>query len=290
MKNYKLSNSFLSIEISDFGAEVRSVKDTNGFEFMWQADPSIWGRTSPILFPIVGKLKNDLLLIKGNQFKMKQHGFARDAYFDVTQQSETAISFELQSNTQFKSVYPFDFKLVVSYLLEQQKLTCNWKVYNTGNEIMYFSIGAHPGFNLIDSIDTYQIIFHNDVDLRQIGLFKGLLDLDNITFNELIVGALELDNTIFENDAMVFEGLSSDELRLQHKYSSHEIILQWSKAPFLGIWAPPKTEAFLCIEPWYGVADPKQGHTDISQKIGINQLNPYEVFEKTISTTFLYPR
>jgi galactose mutarotase-like enzyme len=290
MKQYRLSNSYLSVEISDFGAEVKSVKDANGFEFMWQADPSIWGRTSPVLFPIVGKLKNDLLVIEGNQFSIKQHGFARDSFFEMKLQSEDSISFELHSNDQLKSNFPFDFKLVISYMLEYQKLTCNWKVYNTGNETMYFSIGAHPGFNLIESLDHYRIIFYDDNELNQIGLVDGLLDMDNIVHYKLEKGSLDLHKTIFNQDALVFEGLSSKEVRLQHKNSKHEIIMQWPNAPFLGIWAAKKSDSFVCIEPWYGIADTVKGHTDISQKKGINLLNPNEVFDKTISTTFLYPK
>ena len=290
MKQYRLSNSLLAAEFSDLGAEVKSVKDANGFEFMWQADPSIWGRTSPVLFPMVGKLKNDLLLIEGSQFQMKQHGFARDAYFEVKDQTEVSISFELQSNEQFKSVFPFDFKLVISYMLEQQTLTCNWKVYNIGNELMYFSIGAHPGFNLIESLDHYQIYFHDDNELNRIGLIDGLLDIDNITNFKLELGTIAFHKNIFDQDALVFEGIKSTEVRLQHRNSKHEIIMQWSKAPFLGIWTAKKSDSFVCIEPWYGIADIVNGHEDISQKKGINLLKPNEVFEKAISTTFLYPR
>lgn len=147
--DYQLKNNFLTVTLSDKGAEIQSVKDVNsGREYMWQADPEIWGRHAPVLFPVVGRLKDDQYTYDGKTYHMGQHGFARDAQFTVEEQDDKHIVFLLTSNEDTKKMYPFDFELRVSYSLVNNLLEEHFTVTNTDTKEMIFGIGGHPGFNL----------------------------------------------------------------------------------------------------------------------------------------------
>ncbi|HNG46278.1 MAG TPA: hypothetical protein PK944_01105, partial [Agitococcus sp.] len=135
-----LKNALLEIVINAIGAELKSVKhQQDDIEYMWQADPQFWGRTSPVLFPIVGKLSNNMTQINGQEYQLSQHGFARDCEFECVEQSDDKVSFRLTANDQTKTKYPFDFELFISYILQADRLTVNWQVINPNTEILPFS-------------------------------------------------------------------------------------------------------------------------------------------------------
>ena len=147
--DYQLKNNFLTVTLSDQGAEIQSVKDVNsGREYIWQADPKIWGRHAPVLFPVVGRLKDDQYTYDGKTYHMGQHGFARDSKFTVEEQDDKHIVFLLTSNEDTKKMYPFDFELRVTYSLVNNLLSEHFTVTNTDTKEMIFGIGGHPGFNL----------------------------------------------------------------------------------------------------------------------------------------------
>ena len=147
---YNLHNSQLAIDINSLGAELKSVKHQQlGIEYMWRADPQFWGRTSPILFPIVGRLSNNTTLIDGQAYQLPQHGFARDMTFSCLEQREDYLLFALTATPESKQHYPFDFELLIRYQLQDNKLTVAWQVNNINSVMMPFSIGAHPALSLI---------------------------------------------------------------------------------------------------------------------------------------------
>ena len=144
--NVEIFSSKLSIQMKAAGAEVISVKNSDNLEYMWQGDASIWSRHAPVLFPIVGKLKDDSYIYKGQKYALSQHGFARDMAFKLMQHTANTCTFELSSSSETKTNYPFDFIFQIQYSLQNNVLETKYTVRNSGAEIIYYSLGAHPGF------------------------------------------------------------------------------------------------------------------------------------------------
>ncbi|MFA6260875.1 MAG: aldose 1-epimerase family protein [Bacteroidia bacterium] len=283
-----LRNNRIAIGVHSHGAELRHVTDIEtGFEFMWQADPEIWGRSSPLLFPMVGKLKEDTIIIQGKPYSMSQHGFARDREFVIETQNADQIGYVLTSDSETLSKFPYPFKLRIGYQLEGNCLRCIWSVTNTGKQLMYFSIGAHPGFALIGhKSEDYFIEWENEEIPKRYMLTNGLFNGKTETVHE-VGKILPLNSQLFDHDALVFKDLHSTQLRLVHRHSSHSIKMDFRGFPYLGIWCKKGCNAFICIEPWYGCADHMDGNLDISQKPGILQLKASEEFEAAYTMEFI---
>jgi galactose mutarotase-like enzyme len=282
-----MENDLLAINIAPHGAELTSIRDIRtGFEYLWQADPAVWGRHAPVLFPIVGKVKNNALVVGGKTYPMTQHGFARDLLFTLVSETATSTWYQLQNDAQTLAVFPFPFELQLGYKLEGNTLHCVYKITNTGSDTLYFSIGAHPGFNLpVADLSQYHIIFEQpETAQRQLlseGLFNGTQKPVFTTPTHI-----QLSQSLFEDDAIVLQNLRSSKISLQHQHSNFRIDLQYEGFPYMGIWTPKNCEQYICLEPWCGHADYTGGHTDISTKAGIERLTAGAVFERTYSLTF----
>jgi len=285
---YSISNNQLTVTVKSSGAELISVKSNkNDFEFMWQRDPMYWARTSPVLFPIVGKSKGNQLLYQGKSYLMSQHGFARDQDFMVTQINSTTLHGKLSSSEQTASIYPFSFELGITYQLIENELFNTWSIKNMGSDMMYFSIGAHPAFRLIEGkMEDYYLEFSHPENpvryLLQDGLFDGRKS--NIPFQDTL---LNLKPELFLEDAIVMENIISNEVTLKHHTNAHQVKMRWGNIPYLGIWSPKECNQFVCIEPWYGLSDPILGHSDLSTKKGMIQLEPFNSWEKSYSISFV---
>lgn len=273
-----LNNELLSVGIAKTGAEVKSVRYLpTQTEMMWQGNPAFWGRTSPVLFPIVGRLHQNRLLVNDNAFTLTQHGFARDEDFVITKQQDDMVHFTLQSNTHTRALYPYDFTLEIIYTLSGNSLNVDWHVCNTGAETMYFGIGAHPGFNLPGGMRQYEIVFEKPESASTVLLQDGLLTTYvKPLLNNAVV--LPLHPDLFAADALVFKSIQSEKLLLRNRQTGYSVEVSWKNFPYLGIWSAKGCDAFVCIEPWCGHADPEGGHTDISSKPGMQVLNPGELF------------
>ena len=186
----KISNSILTVEISEHGAELQSIKK-NGKEYLWQGDAKFWGRRSPVLFPNVGRVWNDEYRHAGNTYQIGQHGFARDMDFQVTYKEDDGIVYWLESTPETLGKFPFPFRLMIGYLLDGNKITVKWRVENMGAMDMYFQIGAHPAFyfpNFDPSTDERcYFAFDNTKDLKYISpAEKGCVspELHSLELNE----------------------------------------------------------------------------------------------------------
>lgn len=232
-----LENEFIKVSITSKGAELKSVFDKkNTYEFLWQANETIWGRTAPVLFPVIGKCFNNELLIHGKLYPMSQHGFARDMNFEVIEKTESKIIFQLVSSNETLLKFPFHFDLRLSYTLIKNKIVGGYEILNTGNEMLYFSIGAHPGFNLpTKKLTDYFIEFdQTETDERYL-LNEGLLNGKTET---VFKGTkIELDKILFDKDAIVLKNLQSKKIKLQSKNSTFSIELQCDSFPYFGIWS-----------------------------------------------------
>ena len=279
--NYEIKNRLISAKIDSFGAQLNSLKKTNeNLEYIWQADPKYWNRHAPILFPIVGRLKDDEYFYQGNKYNMTQHGFARDCEFELIKEDETYLKFRLQHSEKSLEIYPFFFDLNLSYELVENKLIISYEVKNKTDDEMLFSIGAHPAFNWpLDNEEKNDCYFEFE-DIKSTKRYflndKGLV-YDNADL-EIKDNKIPLSEELFKDDALVFNDLSIKTVSFKNTKNTNHIRLDFEKFPYLGLWSKPSGAPFLCIEPWYGVADSFDSSKNLEDKKGIITLQKDEIF------------
>ncbi len=279
---YQISNNFITACVKDHGAELFSLK-RNGvdLEYMWQADESYWGRHSPVLFPIVGKLLDDEYVYKDKTYKMTQHGFARDCKFELFEGKKNYLCFKLQSNTETLEKYPFEFELFISYTLIENKLKITYKVVNLSENTMPFSIGAHPAFNWpLDDERRSECYFRFDEtnELERLPLTKNGIS-SRKEYIELFDERLYLNKKIFKHDALVIENLKNKSVIYKNCINDKFVQLDFEGFEYLGLWSKPCGAPFVCIEPWNGIADFTEHNKNIEEKKGIKFLEKNEFFE-----------
>lgn len=281
-----LENEFLKIKVNHHGGELCSlIKKDTGVEYLWQADPTFWGRHAPILFPIVGKLQNDQMMVGGKTYTMKQHGLARNMEFELVNRTRSSLTFELASSEETLKAYPYPFRLRLKYTLAENTLLLGYEVYNPSDGQLYFSIGGHPAFRCpLDESEKrsdYQLIFEQKETANTQRLDDGIrnghtdLILDNETY-------LPLTDDLFDEDALVFSNLVSDKVSLC-KGENKFLTFSFKDFPYLGIWSKNRTSPFVCIEPWFGIADHKDHNQDFTKKEGILKLDGNAKFESIYS-------
>lgn len=282
-----LENDVAKVIINDFGAELSSfvLKET-GVEYIWQADPEYWGRHAPVLFPFVGRLKNNEYKYNGKTYPMGQHGFARDMMFDVIFKSETAVTFELKSSRDTLEIYPFDFTLRISYELRANELIIAYYV-TTDSDEMYFSIGGHPAFNIPliygTKMEDYYLHFAPSKTRTKIPLDGPFIDSSAKTLAQTNT-SIQLTYDLFKEDAQILETKGKNMFSILSDKHKHGVILSYDDFPYVGFWSPYGKDApFVCIEPWCGIADDVSCSGEIEEKIGINKLVKGEDFSQSYS-------
>ncbi len=269
-----LENDILKIAVDTHGAELSSIfNKKENKEMLWQGDPAYWGRKSPVLFPVVGKYKNGKTTYHGKEYSLGQHGFARDSEFCLLEKTQNRIAFELLSNERTLKIYPFNFRLVCSFQLCDNKIIAGWEVENTDNKKIYFSIGAHPAFYCKKG-ETVLLMNGENLKYNLINS-DGLYTAQKYDINNLFV----LHDNIFDNDALIIEDSNVNEISLidnNKKYLTVKF-----NAPLFGIWSPTKKNApFVCIEPWYGRCDAEDFNGDITEREWSNALDIGEKWYK----------
>lgn len=274
---YFLENDVLKIAVDTHGAELSSIfNKAENKEMLWQGDPEFWGRKSPVLFPVVGKYKDGKTTFNGKEYSLGQHGFARDSEFTLIEETKTRLAFQLMSNEETLTKYPFEFRLICSFELKNNKIIVGWYIENIDDKKIYFSIGAHPAFYCEKS---KTVLSMNDENLKynlinSDGLYtKPKYDVDN-TF--------VLHDNVFDNDALIIE--NSDVTKVSLIDNDKEYLTVKFDAKVFGIWSPAKKNApFVCIEPWYGRCDAEDFNGDITKREWSNSLevndNWYKEYE-----------
>lgn len=276
----QIHNQHLKAKFQAKGAELISlIEVASGQEYIWQGDPTHWARHTPILFPFVGRLKNDQYTYEGKTYNMGQHGFARDLNFEVERQDQESIVFLLKSSEDTLKSYPFDFELRVTYILEERSIITRYHVSNVGNQRMYFSIGGHPAFKcamtLAGKRSDYHLLFNQPEEAETHLLVDGLFSGEK---EAIISGrALPITDTLFDKDALVFKDLVATNVSL------FSINRKWLKFhfqgfPYLGIWSKSQRSPFVCIEPWFGLADNQHHDGELTTKEGIQILEMGKIF------------
>ncbi len=284
MNVHTIKNSKLSVSVNSLGAELCSVKNADNFEYIWQGDKSVWARHAPVLFPIVGRLKNDKYTYDRQTYSLSQHGFARDKIFILLEHTENCLEFELTPDEEMFLNYPFHFSLRIRYELNDSSLKIKYIVFNPDNTVLPFSIGAHPGFNCSNLSDFY-LEFKNTRDLVAQKLQEGLIG-DETYIIKLDQRRLKLSPELFVNDALVFKNMQVDELTLCSERSTHKIKMTCTNWPYFGIWSKKGCDNFVCLEPWFGIADGLNSNGNILLKEGIIKLGSYKTFEEEFCLMF----
>jgi galactose mutarotase-like enzyme len=271
-----ISNAFLTAKINHKGAELFSLQanDTKK-EYIWEGNPEFWGKHSPVLFPIVGTLKNNSFQIEDATYQLPRHGFARDMTFEVINQTENSVIFSIQSSAETLKVYPFKFELQIIYALEAKKLNITYKVINKNQSQLPFSIGAHPAFALEGNFEEYELEFEKNEDLVYHLLENDLISAATKTV-EKQDNSVPLNYRLFENDALIFKSLESKKLTIS-KNKIPFLKVNFQGFPHLGIWTK-KDAPFLCIEPWYGYSDTNEATGNLFEKEGIQIIDANAIF------------
>lgn len=286
----QLQNEQLQISVLPKGAELCSVLGLkNGIEYMWQGDPAVWGKHSPVLFPIVGTLKKNSYKFKGKEYSLPRHGFARDRQFQLESKDAKELVFLLKSDADSKQNYPFDFEFRIRYQLRKDTLNVTYEVTNTGVEEMYFSVGGHPAFALPlekdASYEDYYLEFEQRENAPRWPISpEGLIEKNTISVLENS-NCLPITKGLFANDALVFKSLKSTEVSLHSKKFEHGWSFDYADFPYLGLWAA-KGGDFVCVEPWCGVADAVDHDQQMQSKEGINRIESGQSFSRTWSVRF----
>lgn len=280
---YQIENDHLRAGIDAQGAELKTVfSKTTNLEYMWGADPAYWAKSSPVLFPIVGTLKDNAYYYDGQQYPLSRHGFARDKEFRVTEQRGDSLTFTLESDADTLARYPFPFTFSISYILTGSELAVAYRVQNNGEGPMYFSVGGHPAFKLPlvpgTRYEDYKLVFEKEETAGRWPIGKeGLIEKAPQPLLEQ-TRELPLTKELFSKDALVFKHLQSQWVALASDKTPHGLRFSFPGFPYLGLWAAPGAD-FLCIEPWCGIADPVDSDQQLSHKEGIVPLSPGEVFQ-----------
>ncbi|HAA3486510.1 TPA_asm: aldose 1-epimerase family protein [Listeria monocytogenes] len=286
----KLENEVLLVEMKTAGAELTRIfhKDT-GLEYLWNADSKFWGRHSPVLFPTVGRLVEDTYLVDGKPYHLGQHGFARDRDFQVIEQTEKSVRFELDADEDSLAVYPYKFKLSIIYTIEKNTVAVSYEVENTDNKRIYFSIGAHSAFNLPltdgTTFEDYYLDFGTEENLETLCLEGPYRSGEIKKVVDKPAQYLPLSYDLFKNDALIFEALKQKEMTIKSDKTPHFVKVSFPEFPFVGVWTAKPGTPFLCIEPWYGIADGAGESVELRDKAGIEHLEPEAVFASEYEIT-----
>ncbi len=281
-----LQNQTLTAVIANKGAELQQLTNSQtGINYMWSGNAAYWGKFSPVLFPIVGGLKDDTYYYNNQKYALPRHGFAREKNFTAQQLSPTEAVFTLQDDEQTMAVYPFAFTLQLRYVLTDNTLACTYEVHNPGAAPLLFSVGAHPAFAvpLVAGLQysDYYLAFNQTENLQRWKLLNGLIDAKAVPL-PTTNNQLPLHPALFYEDAVVLKNLQNNCITLASNKNEHGLHFHYNGFSFFGIWAA-KDAPFICLEPWCGIADSINHNQQLADKEGIEILPPNKNFMRTWS-------
>lgn len=283
MERFQIRNESLTLEIDAHGAEMKSLIDNcSGQEYLWCGDAAYWGRTSPVLFPLVGNYREKQSCFDGKWYSLSQHGFARDMDFELVSEKGDEIWSALEDSPETLEKYPFGFRLELGYRLQGRAVEVLWKVTNKNDREMYFSIGGHPAFNCPlregEKQTDYRIGFDTCEPLTASVLDENGTVSERTKVLELTDGMLQITDSLFDEDALIVEHDQAHKVALYTPEGEKYLEVRF-EAPLFGIWSPAGKHApFVCIEPWYGRSDRADFGQKLEEREWGNVLKAGEVF------------
>lgn len=264
-----VSNEYLTATFSELGGELKSLK-CNGQEHIWYGDPAFWTGSAPVLFPICSGLKDDEFIYEGKTYSMQKHGFARKSEFEVENVTDNTVTFLLSSANRPHDNYPFNYEFRITYTLIGKKVNVEYNIKNLTDGDMYFSVGAHEAYFCPEGIENYEIIFEKAENLDAYQLDGPLLTDETKSFGQN-TNVLPLNNSLFENDCLIFKNLNSRSVNLVNKTTDQKIKADFDGFDYLLVWTVPDAP-FICIEPWCGITDNVNTTKDFTKKEGIEKI------------------
>lgn len=290
---YTITTSSSAAVIDSLGAQLISLQDVLGNEYVWQRDPAYWAKCAPILFPMVGRLENGKIRIEGQNYEMPIHGFAKESEFELYEQGKSTICFVLKNSEDTLKMYPYKFELYVRFTLQGDSLITEYNVRNINERPMLFCIGAHPGFYCPlqgdEKFEDYELRFERPETISCPTLVDGEIKFSRS--KELLSGedVLPLTYDLFDDDALVFEKLSSRRITLISRKSRRGLEFHFPDYDTVAFWTPPKRQApFLCFEPWHGMGmRDDEDSTSLQEKKGVITLQKKEEFTARFTVAFI---
>ena len=280
-----LNNETLKVSIATLGAELQNIYNKQtGLEYLWDANPVFWPRRSPVLFPVVGGIKNGGYDYNGKTYHFNRHGFAKEMEFEVESKSESSATLVLKTSDASLNMYPFYFKFSIVYTIIGNELEVKYVVENKGTELMYFSVGAHPAFKVPltanENYDDYYLSFSEE---ENAGIYPiasdGLILNSSVPYLEN-TNKLPLKKELFYNDALIFKDLKSTSISILNNNNKNGLTVSYEGMPYMGIWSFRDAD-FVCIEPWCGLGDTETTTGNIVDKEGIVVLKEAETFSRS---------
>ncbi len=283
-----IQNNFLRVTSKSDGAELTSIyHNQHHIEYLWQAE-NAWPKHAPVLFPIVGQLKDNTFFYEGKPYHLDRHGFARTSKFVLHEQSTTHLLYRLQSNVETLKCYPFQFVFDIKYELADDTLIVSYIVQNSDDKELLFSVGAHPAFKVPlfenESYHDYFLEFEKEENADRWLIDNGLINDQSTPFLKN-TNTILLQKQLFYDDALVFKNLASKSICIKNKTNTHGLQMNFKGFPYFGIWAA-KDADFLCLEPWQGIADPVSTCQQLKSKEGMMVLKPNQISRSFYSITF----
>ena len=275
-----LENGRLRAEIDTLGAQLTSVRDAGGTEYIWQADPAVWGRHAPNLFPFIGRLKEGKYTLGGEEYACSTHGFARDSEFAVAERGADRVSFRLTDTEGTRKVYPFSFCLTLTYVLEDNRLIKTCTVENRSGGTLYYEFGGHDGYRAPleagETMADYAVLLPGLESLEPYGMDEaGLLTPKGAVF-PLEGGRIALTPSVYGLDTVILDGLPRRRASLVDRAGRERVRVDFDDFPYLGLWSPAKPfdTNFVCIEPWSSLPDAHFVGRGLEDKEGVRALPP----------------
>lgn len=283
---YTLKQEELQARIESRGAQLISLTDSAGIEYIWQRENPYWQECAPVLFPVVGRCRDGICTIMGKEYFVGHiHGFALEMEFEAVEQTENSICFRLTDTLETCEKYPFPFVLEVKHTLSEGAIYSEFSVRNSGEAEMWFGLGGHPGINCPlteqEKFDDYELDFGKPVTLDSLCVSeeKGILPQKKkrvVTETQV----LSLNRTLFQSDALIFEEPPFHTVLLKSRKSGHGVRFDFENFSSFALWteAPPAQAPFLCLEPWNGMGYRSGEGDELTKKAGIINLPVGEVF------------
>ncbi|MFC5623669.1 aldose 1-epimerase family protein [Algoriphagus winogradskyi] len=290
--NYTIESGNLLVKVNPLGIELSSIKNkATGLEYLWQGDPNFWKGQAPVLFPIIGALKDGFTVINGQKYEMPKHGIVRNSSKpELVEQTDSTLRFRLSGDQESMLNYPYNFQLDILFTLKGKSLSVEHHISNLGDSAMFYSLGAHPAFNCPlkdgEEYEDYFLEFEQlETDSTWLVEKNGLIGLDQkLVLNH--TDKLHLNKHLFDEDALIFKNLKSRKVSLTHHSRGPILSVKFEDFNYLGIWAKPFAP-FVCIEPWLGIGDSVDSNQDFEEKEGILKLEPHKSHTKVYEITIL---
>lgn len=287
-----LKSELLTVRIEDVGAQLASVKNNAGTEYIWEGKPDIWGRHAPLLFPVISRLQDNQYTLNGKTYQIRQHGFARDKIFTIVEATDRRAVFTLTEDESTLPLFPFPFLLTVTYELEGDQLRKTIEVKNTGSEKMFFELGIHDGFRAPHdpekSMDDWAVVIPGVETIHPYGMDEKAMitpKIAPITFDK---GRIPLRPMTHGLDTFILDAPACHKASLVDENNTPVVTMDFPGFPYVGIWTTHREfeTRYICIEPWSTLPDATFVGRGLDEKAGIRSLQPGQTDTFSYTTTF----